>query len=599
MRAKKSTTPDTAAPPTSPADAEITCVLDLTARLSMADDLEAGLEHVSDLLHGMVGYDTLAVLLLDEVHEELRIRYARGMPGEVVDHWRFGLGQGLVGLAAQTSTPVVTPDVGKEPRYIHAVDGLRSELAVPLVAKNRTVGVLDVGSRRPHHFTPQHQRLLTLLSGHLAHAIENARLQENMREQARTLSLLHELGRELASILEQEKLLQQVAAGIKRLIDYDLFAVMLWSPESESLRQAFSLRFDKRDSMRTELPLGTGICGTAAALRQTIRVPNVHLDPRYVSCNRDFDVRAELAVPLLLKDRLIGVIDLESVKPNAFTERHEQLLNTLASSIAIALENARLYDQRKEEENRLAQDLSTAREIQLQLLPKSRPLIQGLHTTAAYVPARHLGGDLYDFLPFGENRTLLAIGDVAGKATGAALYASLAVGMLRGHVMQHRCSPAQLLSHMNEELRQLHIDRRFVALTVALYDCGNRTLTVASAGLPPPRLVRRGRVEEIAVEGMPLGLLADVRYHQTTLTLQPDDVVVLHTDGVYECVDSQGEDFGLERLDHELRKVARQPVEEIAQGLIEATDRHIGSADPSDDRTLLVLKVTAGCIPAP
>ncbi|MDA2914840.1 GAF domain-containing protein, partial [Acidobacteriia bacterium AH_259_A11_L15] len=123
--------------------------------------------------------------------------------------------------------------------------------------------------------------------------------------------------------------------------------------EVERAIHVFVLRYDERIERKGGMRLGTGLTGTAAALRQSIRSPNVQLDPRYVTCGDAVDAHSELVVPLVVKDRLVGVLDLESTEYNAFTEQHEELLSTLASYIAIALENARLYEKLREEERRL------------------------------------------------------------------------------------------------------------------------------------------------------------------------------------------------------------------------------------------------------
>src|SRR5262249_38500726 len=152
-------------------------------------------------------------------------------------------------------------------------------------------------------------------------------------------------------------------------------------------------------------------------------------------------VRSELVVPLLLRERLVGVLDLESVTPNAFTAEHERMLTTLGAYIAIALENSRLYQQARENELRLLSDLDTARAIQRQLLPTGARGIPGIDLAAGYAPARELGGDFYDFIPYGEGQLAFALGDVSGKGTAAALYGSLAIGVLREQSSEHRPPP--------------------------------------------------------------------------------------------------------------------------------------------------------------
>ncbi len=574
-------------------DRSIACLLAATRELNATGDLRAGLGKVAEVIKRQVPYETLAILLLDDLGRELRFEYGDGFPQEVIEHWRFGLGQGIVGTAAKERRTVRLDEVDRDPRYINANKAVRSELAIPLIATDRTVGVLDVGGPTPGFFTAEHERLLGLLADHLAAAIENARLYANMREQARTLSLLHEVSRELTSILDRRELLESVAERVRRLIDFDMFGVLLWNEQSQVLEPSLAIYRDgPKLADIPAIPLGHGICGTAAALRQPIRVPNVHLDPRYIPCGVDLEVRSELVVPLIFEDRLIGVIDLESTRYDAFSTRHQQLLSTLASSLAIALENARLYEKLRRDERRLEEDLSTAREVQKRLLPKSTPWVRGVQMAVAYEPARHLGGDFYDFLPYGEGRVAVAVGDVTGKATSAALYGSLAVGTLREFAAQSRLGPARILEDMNAKLCQLGFDSRFVALGFAVYDSHRRLLTVSNSGLPHPYLARgRGGLERIAAEGVPLGLLPGRTYDEVRVELEPGDAVVIVSDGIEDSRDDREREFGAERVAGTLRRLARGSALEIAQGLLDATRLHAGSAEPYDDRTALVIKV--------
>lgn len=410
---------------------------------------------------------------------------------------------------------------------------------------------------------------------------------------ARRLGLLHDVSRQLTSILDRQQLLERVADEVKRLIDYQLFGVMLWDAESGQLETAVSVRRDGCGTPRRQLALGEGLCGTAAELRSPVRVADVTADPRFVNwC--DPRVRSELVVPMLIEDRLIGVVDLESYQLDAFSDEDEQLVATLAAYLAVALDNAQLYERVQADERRLARELAAAREMQRMLLPNRSPWLPGLQTAVAYCPARQLGGDLYDFLTCGEGRTAILVGDVAGKGTGAALYGSLAIGLLRGSVANTtERSPACAVAHLNEELHQLRAERRFLALGYALYDHPASRLTLINAGLPFPWLLRDGKAQEIHATGLPLGAMAGARHQEHSLELQPGDVVVLATDGLEESLDPAGRPLGADGVRRALEALAGRGVREIADGLLEAGDRHLAGAEPGDDRTILALRVGA------
>jgi phosphoserine phosphatase RsbU/P len=413
-------------------------------------------------------------------------------------------------------------------------------------------------------------------------------------EQAQTLSLLYEISHELTSILDREELLRRIAERVKKLVDYQVFTVMLWNENEQVLESVFSLRFEDAIPSRFQMPLNQGITGAAAAERRTIRVADVRLDPRYLQCDTEVEVRSELVVPLLRQDRLVGVLDLESTEPHAFTAEHERLLNILGSYIAVALENARLFEDARQNQTRLQEDLETAREIQRQLLPSGAREVPGLDLATAYIPARALGGDFYDLLPYGVGRLVIAIGDVSGKGTAAALYGSLAIGILRELVHDREASPAEMLTLMNGRLLAARLDARFIAMQFAIYDAASRELNVANAGGTFPILIRNGAVEEVRITGMPLGLLLEAEFDEVRLSLQPGDVVVFASDGIHEAMNKDHEEFGIDRLKAVLATVApADPGYTVAQRIVKATDDHTGPGRAAhDDRTLLILRVT-------
>jgi sigma-B regulation protein RsbU (phosphoserine phosphatase) len=413
-------------------------------------------------------------------------------------------------------------------------------------------------------------------------------------EQAKTLTLLYEVSRELTSILDREELLRRVAQRVKKIVNYHVFSVMLWNEQAQLLESVFAMRYEDSIPPRVRLPLHQGLTGVAAGERRVLRIDDVTEDPRYIRCETGVDARSEIVVPLFLQDRLIGVLDLESTVPHAFTAEHERILTTLGSYVAIALENSRLYEEAIKSEKALRDDLDTAREIQRQLLPTGAREVPGLDLAAAYVPARELGGDFYDFLPYGEGRLAVALGDVSGKGTAAALYGSLAIGTVREIVVDQACNPACMLSLLNRRLYSARLDSRFIAMLFGIFDASSRRLTLANAGGPYPLLVRDGQVKAIRLEGVPLGILAEVEYDETTVDLQPGDVVLFASDGILESENAAQQEFGPDRLTALLSNLdPKESARCIAERILEATDHHSGPGTaPHDDRTLVVLRVT-------
>ena len=413
-------------------------------------------------------------------------------------------------------------------------------------------------------------------------------------EQAKTLGLLYDVSRELTSILDREELLRRIAERVKKIVNYDVFTVMLWNDKTELLEGVFAMHYENSIPARFRVTLNQGITGHAAASRQAIRLDDVRQDPRYITCDNCEIVNSELVVPLLLQDRLIGVLDLESTQYASFTAQHERMLVALSSFIAVALENARLYQDARTNQLRLQNDLDTAKEIQLQLLPRGAREVPGLDITAAYVPARELGGDFYDLLPYGKGRLAMALGDVSGKGTAAALYGSLAIGVLREHMADHTLAPADMLAVLNRRLHAARLEARFIALTFSVYDAADRTLTIANGGGTHPLLLRGGQLSEVQVDGIPLGLFPEVEYSVVTMNLEPGDTVIFASDGILESENAKQEEYGFDRLSELLTSMPWDAtVEDVSGAILHATDEFSGAGvSPHDDRTLLVLRVT-------
>jgi phosphoserine phosphatase RsbU/P len=412
-------------------------------------------------------------------------------------------------------------------------------------------------------------------------------------EQAKTLALLQEISHDFSPRTSHTVLLRTIAERIKRLVNYDVFNVMIWNEDAQLLQSIFALRYEESIPARLTLRLHEGLTGSAAAQRVTLRVNDVLTDARYIPGEVGIDARSELVVPLLRQDRLIGVIDLESTAPNAFTAENERMLATLAPFLAVTLENSRLYEEAAQSQLRLQNDLDTAREIQMQLLPTGAREVPGLDLAASYTPARDLGGDFYDFLPYGEGKLALALGDVSGKGTAAALYGSLAIGMLREHVVTHNCPPAEMLATLNDRLQGGRLDARYIAMLFAVYDAPTRRLKIANAGCPYPLLLRNGQVTELRLEGIPLGLFRGTEYEEQSFDLQHGDVVLFASDGIVESDNAQGQDFGPDRLAAILSATSpTDTARQISDRILAATDAHSGpNWAPHDDRTLLALRV--------
>ena len=373
----------------------LTTLFDLGRQVTGVLDFEQLLAHIPELIRRLIQFDAFAVYLIDERRGDIRVAYSVGYP-ERIAPVRLTSTQGLVGAAIASEAPLLVNDVSADPRYVGVVPGMCSELVVPLLHKARPIGALNILSHNRDQFTASDVALLRQFGAHVATALVNARLFERVRLDAAAFETLAEIGRDVAAVLDLDRLFARIAQLTRRVIDYRTFGILLVNEERGELDMKFAVQYGEK----VEVPrvrLGEGLVGYAALHREAVLVPDVSQDPRYIPVVAD--VRSELAIPMLLKERCIGVFDLESPELDAFTKRDVEILTLLASQAAVAIENARLYETVRANEVRLDKEVRFAQRVQAALLPIGLPKrMKGVDVAASFDPAHELGGDFHDFL---------------------------------------------------------------------------------------------------------------------------------------------------------------------------------------------------------
>ncbi|MGD0731028.1 MAG: GAF domain-containing protein [Terracidiphilus sp.] len=567
--------------------ADVAYLAQLAEALNTTLDLQTLLDRTAELVRAVINYRIFAILLLNDRTHELRIRFQIGHTPEV-ERLRIPMGRGVVGQVALTRQPLLLNDVSTSEAYYPANPAVRSELAVPLIVKNRLIGVMDLESEQAGYFRPEHLHLLTLTASRIAQAIENARLYARVSRQAQTLEVLNEIAVELASILDLDQLLERIGQLLRRLIDYQMFSIMLLDDKGETLITRYAWRFGHAHAPMRRLAITEGLVGAAVREWRLVNVPDVRKDPRYLPMNPE--TRSELVVPLFYKGRIIGVLDLEHTRTGFFHEEHERTLTTMSAQVAIAIENARLYQAVRRQEAQLERDIAMAREVQLRLLPPSAPEHPNADMAVRFLPARSIGGDLYDFIDYGPGRTAIILGDVSGKAAPAALFAALVSGIMRSAAVQQP-EPIPMLALLNDAVQERKLDSQYVTLLFALWNDESRTLQVANSGAVQPILCRSGQSQTIKAEGFPLGLFPNVTYEEIILDTQPGDAIIFVSDGILDAENAQGEMYGETRLSNLLCSRSGDAALEIADAILDDVTEFQGAQDRFDDETIIVLRV--------
>ncbi len=562
-------------------------LLEVAQLTSETLDLDKLMEQVAAVVQEVVPYDLFAILLYSEKQGGLRVRYAIGHRAAIVDKLLIQLNEGITGAAASSLEPILVGDVRNDPRYIPTVDAARTELAVPMVARNRLVGVIDLQSTRPNAYTAADTALVQLIASRVAASIDNARLHRRVVRQNHSLRTLAALAHSFSSTLDLDELLNRIATTVRRLISHDAFHVLLVDPARGVLRSRFSLRSGERVELE-DIPLDKGISGAAVAAKQVIRVDDTRTDPRYIEATPG--IRSEVAVPLMVRDRVLGVMDLESRRVGHFTDDHVQMLALLAPLVSNSIENARLYEEIAARERRAAENLRAARHLQEALLLRPPPAVEGLEIAVRSRAAEEITGDVWDFFEQDDRRWVLTFGDVSGKGAAAALYGALLNGLLRILAPRHR-TPAALLRSLNEALCQRKVQATYVTLLVLCWEPGARLLRMTNAGVFPPIACRNGKILKQRVEGVPLGLLDDAEYDEVVFEAQPGDLILLYSDGVHDQENAAGEAYGRGRLYSVLERYSGEPAPAVVEAVFADLDAFTAGAPMTDDQTVIAIRI--------
>ena len=591
------TNPETArtGPVRPPTDTELLSTLfELGREVMSVLDLDELLAKIPQLIARLTRFSAFSVYLLDDERQELRIAYAVGYPEEVARTVRLQLGQGVVGAAVQEERPILVNDIRDEPRYAGPLRNMLSQLAVPMRRKGKVIGALNLLSDAEGTFTPQDEALLRQFAAHVAVAIENARLFESEHQYVATLETLAEIGHEMASILDLDQLLTRIASLTKRLIDYRTFGILLLNEQSRELEMKLAVSYGKGAETK-HMKLGEGLVGWAALHKEAILVSDVSKDPRYV--NLVEDARSELVIPMLIKDRCIGVFDLESPELNAFTKEHKELLTLLASQAAVAIDNARLYEEVRRNEERIEKELRFAQRVQMALLPTELPKgLRGVDVAGRFEPATELGGDIHDFLSPDSHTLVVAVGDVSGKGAPAALYGAFAAELVRSRTMRRRFTPDKfsvsgVLQAMNTILHERQLEEYYCTLCYAFFDFKAHTVTISNSGLPYPIRCTKDTCEQIELPGVPLGSFPGVTYDEVTLPLRKGDLFVFCSDGIFEAMNGGGDEFGARRLCEVVREYRNSSARAIVDAIFDSTAAFQRGAPRHDDMTAVAVKI--------
>lgn len=304
-------------------------------------------------------------------------------------------------------------------------------------------------------------------------------------------------------------------------------------------------------------------------------------------------IRSVMAVPLASGEEIFGMIYVDNPFHNRFLEEDLKVLTTIASVASIKIEHERLLEERLEK-RRMEEELKVASEIQMRLQPVSPPKIDGWDMTGVSFPCREIGGDYYDFIQCKNDPCLtVAVGDVSGKGTGAALLMSSLHAAVRAQA-QTRRSISEVMSEINEYIFENSPSNKFLTLFYGQLNPQTGELKYSNGGHNPPMLLRTtGEVLRLDKGGLPIGMMKAMAYQEASVFFNTGDVLVIYSDGITESVNEKDEEFEEERLIEVVRHNLNRSASGIRDRIDEALSRFVGTMAPVDDMTLMIIKRNA------
>jgi serine phosphatase RsbU (regulator of sigma subunit) len=413
------------------------------------------------------------------------------------------------------------------------------------------------------------------------------------------LALLYHLSQTFNSSLDLDEVLNRVMDEVIAITHAERGFVMLLDSEGElSFRAARGI--DQNTIREPVFEISLSVVESVAQQGEPVLTSDAQLDPRFSMRQsvKILGLRSILCTPLRLKERTLGVVYVDNrIQSGLFTEDDLELLNSIASSAAIAIENARLY-QVAVEQGRLERELQMARLVQTSLLPDHTPQAPGWEFAVHWLPARQVAGDFYDFIPAGDHGVGVVIADVSDKGMPAALFMALSRSIVRAS-LDGATSPADGVTRANRLICADSTSGMFVTLFYAQLDIAKSQITYINAGHNPPLFFQSranrgsGNLTYLGRTGMALGVDEGQVYSQFNIKFNPGDFLLLYTDGVLDALNSQGQEFGLARLEKLALEYRNASAVEMVQALEQSLQEFVGTTALFDDITITMLKYTA------
>jgi serine phosphatase RsbU (regulator of sigma subunit)/CRP-like cAMP-binding protein len=569
--------------------------LDMSEILTLHTGIEGLINRIVIMASKVMNADRASLFLIDAVAGELWSKEAEGEGSREI---RIPLGKGIAGWVAQHDQLLNIEDAYTDQRFNPEVDkhtGYRtgSILCGPIKdLQGEILGVIQVINKKGRAFDSDDEALFRAFAYQTSIAVENFSLYKKILINHGKMAILLDVATALSQTLDLENLINKIIEKVSEILNTERSSLFLLDHETGEL---WSKVAQGAEVSEIRFPSSTGLAGYVASTGEVLNIEDAYRDPRFnpsIDQITGYRTKSVICAPVINREgKIIGITQAVNKKEGAFDKEDEDLLLALSSQIAVAIENAWLFQENLEKQ-RMEEELAIARDLQTSMLPAVCPEIKGFTIAALSIPAREVGGDFFDFIEMGEERVGLVIGDVTGKSVSGALVMSASRSIFR-MLSEKEMTVAEIMTRANQRTKKDIKSGMFVALLYAVLNSKDKTLSMCSAGQTQPIYLssKTGTAELVQTEGdtIPLGILEDADYQETRLQLPPGDKVIFYTDGIVEAMNEQEEMFGFDRLQEVVQAARAMSADSLLKEILDKVNQFVGDAAQYDDLTAIVV----------
>ena len=505
---------------------------------------------------------------------------------------RKEIGQDISGWVAESQTVVILNNPESDKRFDTKFAsqlrcGVKNLLAAPLFSRGRAIGVIQAMNKKEGGFNEADQDTLMGLTDQIAISIDNTQLIREARREALEKEKLFEVAAKLSAALKLEEAIELVMDSVRELVGFDAGGIFLLDDEKGKFLTVYSRGYGSEKEESLHMKIDSGLIGWVASRGETIIVPDVSRDERYVSIREE--TGSEMVAPLIYEGAVIGVFNLECDHVEAYDDHSVALLKAFGTQAAMVIERAKLHGQIVSS-RALEEQLSIARLIQSGFLPKSDPVIKGYDISGMNIPSGEVGGDYYDFISIVDDQLGIAIADVSGKGVPAALLMASFRASLIAEI-RNNFAIRTVYQKVNALMSESMEAGNYVTAVYGALDSRNHIFTFSNAGHNEPILLRtNGEIELLSGGGAPHGVIARQTFTERPISLDAGDLIIFYTDGVTEAVNPSGEMYGEERLQEKIKSISDKESSQILRDVYDDVKTFSAECGFSDDFTMVAMK---------